>query len=573
LSPSLSIWHRLEPHMGDPELTAGLEAAVRDPAWLLARQWQVGEFRGSDGGSPVKAQIRTESVPLTSYRPGPTGAGRPLDPALPVEVHAEREDAVLGLRGAVQLGLQFEHMLRTATPSLAAHIPAFRTAYSISPTVATSESPDVVSERFRMVAAGRVTDGAELYRRARSTSNLSALPPLPSISGTDRQRLTELISVFVKFRRGLLSEATGDSAWISDQLEFDFSVGSETDAGNLALRAPGFGGGDLDWYSFSGSPQPISTTASASATVSDRAFVPTNVTFHGAPTPRWWSFEDSQTDFGRLEVEKVELAKLVVMEFGLVYSDDWFELPLPLPVGSLTRVRMLLVTDTFGERTVIRETSEQVPSGDRPWSMFELSGDESARGRLLLAPRLVSVLESRDLEEVLFVRDEMAALAWGIERTIQGTLGAPVDGYESYRRRLEQDPEPPPRQRTSGGPAIEYRVGTTVPDNWIPLVPVTTSDRPFVFRRGLMQRPTAIGALVDVPARGRILEPEHPYYVADEAVPREGARVNRYVRRVRLEDGSTVTWFTRRRRMGRGEAASGLAFDTVEELPEPPGGP
>ena len=73
MSPSLSIWHRLEPYVGDTEMTTGLEAAVRDPAWMLARQWQVGEFRGSNGGSPVKAEISTQSVPLTSYRPGPSG--------------------------------------------------------------------------------------------------------------------------------------------------------------------------------------------------------------------------------------------------------------------------------------------------------------------------------------------------------------------------------------------------------------------------------------------------------------------------------------------------------------------
>ena len=36
--------------------------------------------------------------------------------------------------------------------------------------------------------------------------------------------------------------------------------------------------------------------------------------------------------------------KLVVMEFALVYGDDWFELPLPLPVGALSHVATLVVT-------------------------------------------------------------------------------------------------------------------------------------------------------------------------------------------------------------------------------------
>jgi hypothetical protein len=551
-------------------MTTGLEAAVRDPAWMLARQWQVGEFRGSNGGSPVKAEISTESAPLTSYRPGPSGAVGALETALPLEVHVERESPWLGLRGSVQLGLRFEAMLSAATPSLAPHIPAFRTDFEIPSAAPAAEPHDVRSDRVRMVAAGRVTDGVALYEKAAGAQDLLTMPPLPSIGAPDRQRVADVVTDFVEFRAALFNEPHADSAWVRDQLEYDFSVGSETDASELTLHAPEFGGGELDWYSFSGTAGSLGAAASATATAKSQGFIPTNVSFYGMPSTRWWSFEDSQTDFGRMEVEKVDLAKLLVMEFALVHGEDWFQLPLPLPVGSLTQVTKLTVTDTFGEQTEIRETSEQVPAGGRPWSMFELSGDTSARHRLLLAPTLLAVLESTDLEEVYFARDEMAALAWGIERKIQAGLGLPIDGYEAYRRRLEVDPPPPPRQRTPGGPAVEYLVGTTVPDNWIPLVPVSTPNRPFLFRRGLMQRPTAAGALVDVPARGRVLEPHHPFYLADEAVPREGVRVTRYARRARAEDGSTFTWYARRRRPGRGQSASGLAFDLVEQLPEPP---
>ena len=34
-----------------------LQAQIRDPLWLLARQWQVGEFAGDDAGSPVQAVL------------------------------------------------------------------------------------------------------------------------------------------------------------------------------------------------------------------------------------------------------------------------------------------------------------------------------------------------------------------------------------------------------------------------------------------------------------------------------------------------------------------------------------
>jgi hypothetical protein len=42
------------------------------------------------------------------------------------------------------------------------------------------------------------------------------------------------------------------------------------------------------------------------------------------------------------------------MEFALVYGNDWFSVPIPVPLGDLSRVMTLVVTDTSGVRTVIR---------------------------------------------------------------------------------------------------------------------------------------------------------------------------------------------------------------------------
>ena len=44
--------------------------ALYDPLWLLARQWQIGEFQGEDNGSPAAAQWHGESARFTRYAPG-----------------------------------------------------------------------------------------------------------------------------------------------------------------------------------------------------------------------------------------------------------------------------------------------------------------------------------------------------------------------------------------------------------------------------------------------------------------------------------------------------------------------
>src|SRR5579863_5964890 len=82
-TPSITTWTRLEPSPRDPTMQRSLQAQVRDALWMLGRQWQLGEFLGSDGGSPVQATCAAQSQTVTTYCPGadPT-ATVPIDPTL-----------------------------------------------------------------------------------------------------------------------------------------------------------------------------------------------------------------------------------------------------------------------------------------------------------------------------------------------------------------------------------------------------------------------------------------------------------------------------------------------------------
>ena len=48
--PTVGVWNRLEGRPRTTDFARALRAEVRDPLWLLARQWQLGEFRATDGG-------------------------------------------------------------------------------------------------------------------------------------------------------------------------------------------------------------------------------------------------------------------------------------------------------------------------------------------------------------------------------------------------------------------------------------------------------------------------------------------------------------------------------------------
>src|SRR5215216_5824076 len=100
--------------------------------------------------------------------------------------------------------------------------------------------------------------------------------------------------------------------------------------------------------------------------------------------------EDGKTDFGRLDVNSNDLARLLLAEFMLLFSNDWCLLPLELSVGSFTRIEGLLVTDVFGDQTLVRAADRGRDADWQRWSMFRLSGDDAAGAGLRLAPALTA---------------------------------------------------------------------------------------------------------------------------------------------------------------------------------------
>ncbi len=571
--PSITTWTRLEPLPRDASMERSLQAQVRDAAWMLARQWQVGEFLGADAGSPVQASLAGQLQTITTYCPGsdPT-ATIPLDQKLPVEVHVERENVELKLRGSVQLGFYFESLVnQSITPpaSAAAVITAFRQSFAISGTVPDPTYAPVDAVRFRSLMAGRVTDGEALYTSAIAVA-AGQTPPIPLPSAAATPGMPGVLKAFIAYRASLFSEPlAGDSPWQSEELDYDFTLGSPTPAQNLLLDAPGFPGGRLDWYSFSlanGAANQIGTANPAQLTPVNFNFFPNHVTFRGVHDPRWWAFEDSVTDFGQLDAQNVDLAKLLVMEFALVYGNDWFSVPIPAAIGNLASISTLVVTDTFGVRTLIRPSEQTVVTpGESPWSMFKLSGNGQRSDFIMLAPTLGLVQDAVALEEVMFLRDNMAAMAWAVEQQLPGDLDSPVNGQEAYMQRLKLNGPPAPPQATAGGPLIYYTVEQPVPDNWIPLIPVQTAGGSLYLRRSTMEIPTQQGMLYVTP-RALILDPGVPFFLADRVLPPSGILVDRYFRRTRAADGSTYVWLARKSGPGRGPGWSGLRFDIVQNM-------
>jgi len=100
-------------------------------------------------------------------------------------------------------------------------------------------------------------------------------------------------------------------------------------------------------------------------------------------------------------------------------------------------------------------------------------------------------------------------------------------------------------------------------------VQVPGSSREIMLQRAAMPRfidGVPIPALDPVTGRTEtVANPQTPYYINEEEIPRAGAIVTQTWQRARWYDGKTVMWQGRRKITGRGEGASNVMFDQVKE--------
>ena len=103
------------------------------------------------------------------------------------------------------------------------------------------------------------------------------------------------------------------------------------------LTASEFYDGHLDWSSFDLDFEVnLGTERDHKFGVITETTVPAPVVFRGAPAPRYWELEDARIEYGLMPVGPTDLAQLLMIEYASSYGNDWFVVPLTLPVGSLT---------------------------------------------------------------------------------------------------------------------------------------------------------------------------------------------------------------------------------------------
>lgn len=598
--PTITLWNRLEGRPRTDDFDRALKAEIRDALWMLTKQWQLGEFRGDDAGSPVFAKIQVATTQLNKYQANGQ-AVQPFEDDVPLEAKVEQraipfhigaQNIALDLR--LQMGRQWLKMVSAVGDFARDYIDRYPIVMPDSNDEEDAQicaHPEVWAQ-FAAVA-NRAMDGAALYSYLKGEPTRHAYDGIPVLAH-QQDDIDRLAERFVRWFENLYyqPQQPEDDAWMPPYLEYQFFCSAPEEDGEKVFAADEYYHGHLDWYNLDIDRDKEDLGEVPGHTLPGyqepppQSFIPVPVVFNGMPNTRWWAFEDRRTNFGDIEPDTTDIAKLLLIEFGLVYANDWFLFPLTLPTGSIAWVKGLALTNVFGERFWIEPAGSGADEDWQRWSMYTLNikghADEPADTSMLLLPTVPKIQEGAPLEEVALIRDEMANMVWGIEAVIPLADGRSKSGHEAaieLRNHLQKlidkgiedgsiTVTPVDYQAD-----IRYQVMNTVPENWIPFIPVHMegSNREIQLKRAAMPRILEGGPKRPEKVRPRTvllregLDRSRPeaYFIHEEEVPRAGIRVSQSFQRTRWYDGRVFVWLGVRKGTGRGEGSSGLAFDQI----------
>jgi len=121
-------WTRLEARPRKYDFDQVLKAGVHDSLWFLTRQWQFGEFKGEDTGSPILAKIAVETSKVSRVKVSGDNIARTYTDKLPLESRVEKIKRTVSYKERLQLGQHWMRLLdhygnafNTANPSRPAY--------------------------------------------------------------------------------------------------------------------------------------------------------------------------------------------------------------------------------------------------------------------------------------------------------------------------------------------------------------------------------------------------------------------------------------------------------------------
>lgn len=587
---ALLTWFRIQPSPLGEDIAESLRSEARDGLWLLARQWQLGEFAGEDAGTAAFSYVSGHSAPLQKLASTSMPPGNFQQDKQPLNTEIEKLPPEFSLDIRMESGRRWQKMLLQAGFGAAWDI--FRKNAILQFTLPSEEpdpdnpewaaiSQDPYRQMLAALAGGRIIDGKQLLEEF-STRKASDFLSGSAISKEGKKEVDILAEKWIQWLEEKLGITPKPSTlyWDPTRLEYRAWAAASLPEGAAVIDAPEHHGQPMNWYTWEQSQEAKEGLAQMSAHGAIRyrkVYIPREVTFPGMPRARWWEMEDGGIDLGNINAASTDTGLLLLTEFSLLYSNDWLLIPFSVQAGHLTQVSSLRVTDVFGVQSTVSPATSHIPSGE--WDLFHLNGESSSNlsNWLFLPSSANNWLQSAPLEEIHFIRDEMANMVWAMENIISDGLGNGTDGknaakqLEDMLQKLSGNPEEANEALNPNSAQIRYVLGNTVPPNWIPFVPVRLaadgSSPKMVLRRAAIPRLLGNQPPSRIRPRTQVLRElvtgGRRHDIEEEEIPVTGLTIRQVWRRARWTDGKVITWLAREKTQGRHFMGSGLQFDQV----------
>ncbi len=606
---ALQFKSRIEGRTRDADPTEAMRLRVHDPLWMLARQWQMGEFRGNNTGTAMSVRCIVRYEDCSS------------DPIEPV---TEQINPRIDFLAKIESAVHFLDLMRSSGLNVKEHLPGLIQSFPIDwnalddslvlPDAVTSQQEHLLNRHLQNYARayrGKIFDGEALYNHLVQGQSF--------LKGDSEEAETKFKAWFQKKYKPVSSDS---QSW----QEADLCYTVETNVAGKQFTGDRYQGGRLSWYTFDYNDNQSAGQSQTSSSKSEQVLcLPTPASFAAAPNKRLWQMEDRKVFMGN-SVEEPSEANSVVMRFATMYSNDWMLFPLKTEIGQYITIERIDVIDSFGQRHTMSGdcragNKEQLGEYEEQWQVFVNStvGDakRTAINGLYYAQQLAATIEGKPVEEIKILRDEIANMVWGVESIVSDGCGGTLDA-NLYATQLEtivnernkagepvrepdtivfgQDSAPEVEKAASNQAPrakFSYSLQSSVPFNWIPFIPqrLATEDtknspffmggREIILRRGKMPCYIFNGNKFDLHAvrpKSSIMRPvvtrdkngnvlkEEPMVIHEEAVQATGIRLTKNYQRARWIGGKTYQWLGVNKRQSRTEASSGLVFDKLKEV-------
>ena len=230
---ALQFKSRIEGRTRDADPTEAMRLRVHDPLWMLARQWQMGEFRGNNTGTAMSVRCIVRYEDCSS------------DPIEPV---TEQINPRIDFLAKIESAVHFLDLMRSSGLNVKEHLPGLIQSFPIDwnalddslvlPDAVTSQQEHLLNRHLQNYARayrGKIFDGEALYNHLVQGHSF--------LNGDSDEPETKFKAWFQKKYKPVSSDS---QSW----QEADLCYTVETNVAGKQFTGDRYQGGRLSWYTF-----------------------------------------------------------------------------------------------------------------------------------------------------------------------------------------------------------------------------------------------------------------------------------------------------------------------------------